>query len=356
MRQFKSKERERAIERGLEFIYETACDEEHFAEFGHDLINFFYFVSTTSSAPALRRSARKMGLERARHWFKKHSTLPRRADAGTVSEYIHGIYATDRFGLRNPALKEQLRKAAQGITALDYFYFDPVMEPPPTDATEPCDECGLFNERGRKTCSECRKRLVVMNRYGVWYDALIAAYNCERVGVHVGARYLDIFKWLPIMRPYRGSENGDNPDFYDTLYAITHIVYTLNDYSLYRLSPRWLPQEYEFLKGNLQEAIETEDPDMMGEFLDTLRAFGLESSHPLIRTGIDFLLSRQNADGSWGDMDVEDVYCRYHPTWTAIDGLREYAWRGERLSFPRLMPVIQTMNKLAEMTRSPSRA
>jgi hypothetical protein len=343
MRPFKLKERECAIRRGLEFIYRMACDEECFAVYGHDLLNCFYFISATSLDSALRQTARKLGRERARVWKREHGLLPRGADAETVSEYIHATYAAERLGLRDPALKAQLRRAAKHITALDYLWFDPANEPPPDNVTEPC-WCGLMNERGRKTCRECRRRLVFINRYRLWYDALIAAYNCERVGVHVGASYREVLKWLPAMRPYRGRENGDNPDFYDCLYAVTHIVYTLNDYSLYRLSPRWLPQEYEFLKTNLREAIATEDPDMMGEFLDSLKAFGLRDTHPLIRTGMEFLLSHQNADGSWGDMKAEGVYERYHPTWTAIDGLREYAWRGERLSFPHLKPMLQAMS------------
>jgi len=343
MRPFKLKERERAIGRGLKFIYQVACDEECFAVYGHDLLNCFYFISATSLDPSLRRTARRLGRERARLWRQQHSRLPRGTDAGVVSEYIHGSYAADRLGLRDPALKAQLRRAAESIKVIDYFWFDPVNEPPPSDVTEPC-WCGTWNERGRKTCRQCRKRLVVINRYKLWYDALIAAYNCERVGVRVGASYWDVLKWLPALRPYRGREGGDNPDFYDCLYAVTHIVYTLNDYSLYRLSPRWLPQEYAFLKTNLGEAIATEDPDMMGEFLDSLKAFGLKDRHPLIRTGMEFLLSCQNADGSWGDTGAEDVYERYHPTWTAIDGLRRYSWRGERLSFPRLKPMLLAMN------------
>ena len=36
--------------------------------------------------------------------------------------------------------------------------------------------------------------------------------------------------------------------------AITHLVYTLNDYNRYRLSQEWLPQEFEFLRENLQGA------------------------------------------------------------------------------------------------------
>jgi hypothetical protein len=344
MRPFKLKERERATKRGLEFIYQMACDEDCFAVYGHDLINCFYFISATSRDPALRRTARKMGRERALEWRLSHRSLPRRADAETVSEYIHGSYAANRLGLRDASLHAQLQRAATRITALDYFWFDPANEPPPSDVTEPC-RCSTHNERGRKTCRQCRRRLIVINRYRLWYDALIAAYNSERVGIRVGASFREVLQWLPVMRPYRGRENGDNPDFYDCLYAVTHIVYTLNDYSMYRLSPRWLPFEYAFLKTNLREAIATEDPDMMGEFLDSLKAFGLRDTHPLMRTGMEFLLSCQNADGSWGDLKAEDVYERYHPTWTAIDGLREYSWRGERLSFPRLQPMLQAMNK-----------
>jgi hypothetical protein len=82
------------------------------------------------------------------------------------------------------------------------------------------------------------------------------------------------------------------------------------------------------------------DPETTGEFLDSLRSFGLTTDHPLIRTGIEYLLSTQNADGSWGCTEEEDIYARYHPTWTAIDGLREYAWQGLGLSFPRLEPLL----------------
>src|SRR5438309_4605385 len=84
-----------------------------------------------------------------------------------------------------------------------------------------------------------------------------------------------------------------------------------------------------------------EDPETNGEFLDSLKAFGLTENHPLIRKGMDYVLATQNADGSWGDVDAEDIYQRYHPTWTAIDGLREYAWRGERLQFPRFMRLLE---------------
>jgi hypothetical protein len=142
------------------------------------------------------------------------------------------------------------------------------------------------------------------------------------------------------MRPYRGYEKGNNPEFYDTVYFVTHVVYTLNDYGVYRLCGRWLPAEFEFLMENLKAAIAMNDPEMVGEFLDCLKAFGLQDKDPRIQNGISYLLSQQNQDGTWGDSNPKDMYMQYHPTWTAIDGLRDYAWRGERLSFPRLKGLL----------------
>jgi hypothetical protein len=166
-------------------------------------------------------------------------------------------------------------------------------------------------------------------------------YLGERYGVTAGARFEDAIKWLPLMRPYRGPEDGRNTDFYWTVYAITHVVYTLNHYNLYRLSPHWLPDEFEFLKENLAEAIRLEDAEMTGEFLDSLKAFGLSDEHPLIRKGTVYVLSQQNADGGWGDPFNEDPYLRYHPSFTAINGLRDIAWKGVGLSFPKLRLLIK---------------
>jgi squalene cyclase len=177
----------------------------------------------------------------------------------------------------------------------------------------------------------------------VWCDALIVTYSGDHYGVELGAHYADVLKWLPAMRPYRGSENGTNPDFFDTVYAVTHIIYTLNNYNQYRQSPILLPAEYQFLKSNLREAIKGDDPDMLGEFMDTLRAFGLTSEDPDIRAGMGYLLSHQNRDGSWGKTYIRN---RYHPTWNGISGLSEYAWRaGEGLSFPEIKPLLERWNR-----------
>jgi hypothetical protein len=35
------------------------------------------------------------------------------------------------------------------------------------------------------------------------------------------------------------------------------------------------------------------------------------------------------------------LYLRYHPAFTAINGLRNIAWRGVGLSFPTLKPLVE---------------
>jgi hypothetical protein len=339
MRKSKALARDQAIRRGLEFIYRTACDEKNFEGWGHDYLGCFHCIASTSRDADLSKLARQLGQERARHWRRKNATVPRGADANMIANLVFGTVAANHFGIYDKELKPQIRQAAANFTGRDYFCFDAATEPPPSDVPIDC-ECGADNQRGRKSCSRCRKALEMYSRYGIYVDALTRTYFAERLGVTLGARYLDVIKWAPTLRPYRGRENGDNPDFFDSIYAVTHVVYTLNGYSLYKLSPRWLPDEYEFLRANLVEAIAMEDPDSMGEFLDTLKSFGLTENDPLIRKGMDYLLATQNSDGSWGDVAAEDIYDRYHPTWTAIDGLREYAWRGEGLHFPEFMRLL----------------
>ena len=333
--------RKQAIDRGLAFIYQTACKRAYFDEYGFDYLGCFHCLVSTSKDRRLRQKALELGRERARKWRRQNATVPRKAEADEIVNLVFGSYSAHSLGLPDERLRRELRKAAAKLTATDVFCFDPAVEPPPSDVPEKC-ECGASNARGRKACHQCRRRLTMMTRYAVWQDALIRTYMGERYGVRLGSSYAQVIRWLPSMRPYPEFVDVDDMQFYDAAYAVTHVVYTLNSYSRYQLSPRWLPAEYSFLKQNLTRAIVMDDPETMGEFLDTLKAFGLAEDHPLIRKGVDFLLATQNADGSWGDVDAEDIYQRYHPTWTAIDGLREYAWRGRRLCFPKVAPLLRS--------------
>jgi hypothetical protein len=142
------------------------------------------------------------------------------------------------------------------------------------------------------------------------------------------------------MKPYPLVTNEDDEVLREAIYAVTHIVYTLNDYGTYKLSPVWLPREFAFLKANVKAACVRDDPEILGELLDSLKAFGLRATDPLVDHGASYLLAEQNEDGSWGDPDEDNIRTRCHTTWTAIDGLRTCAWRGERSTFPELKSIL----------------
>ena len=345
MTQTVSTKRDIAIRQGLAFIYQSAGEPASFESYGSDLLCCFYCISTTSSDADLRRLARSLGRKLARRWWQQHTEVPLNADASDVADLVFGSDAAERLGVGNRAFKQQLRKSAGAFGVRDYLFFDPATERPPADVPFECS-CGAPNPRGRKVCRQCRTPLSMMSPYWVWLNALTIAYTGERHGVRLGASFADVLKWLPAMRPYPSFQSQVvGSDYYWAICAVTHVVYTLNNYSAYRLSPAWLPDEFAFLKENLTRVIEMKDAETLGEILDSLKSFGLSEKHPLMRRGLRYLLSCQNDDGSWGDVQAEDAYERYHSTRTAIDGLRDYAWRGERLSLEKLPPFLALNEK-----------
>lgn len=332
--------RDTAIRRGLDFVHRFGSKTECFESYGSFLICCFALVGATSRDPKLRQLGRGRAEQFARRWTRGDRVVAFSATADLFRTFIQVRYALNRLGLRDASLTAKINLAAKQFSVLDLLGFDPVKEPPPDDLPYPCD-CGLENQRGRKFCKQCKRRLLIPGRYRVWMEALANTYVAERCGIVFGARYADVLKWLPSMRPYPGDD--DEIQFLrEAIYAVTHVVYTLNDYGTYKLSPRWLPREFAFLKSNVEAACVRNDPEILGELLDSLKAFGLGANHPLILRGTRYLLAQQNADGSWGDPEDDNIRSRCHTTWTAIDGLRTCAWRGERLSLPAVKPILKS--------------
>ncbi len=329
-----------STKRGLDFIYRTANTTSGFDSYGSLLVCCFALVGATSRDESLRRLARSRAQRLAQRWGRAYPLVPPDASVDLLLRFVLVRYALSRLGVKDVALNAQIRTAAEGLSAEDLLGFNPVFEPPANDLPYPCD-CGLKNVRGRTFCKQCRRRLVIQSRYRVWMGALASTYVSGRCGMHVGAHYLDVLKWLPTMRPYPVAEDENIELLRDAIYAVTHIVYTLNGYGTYRLRGGWLPREFAFLKANVASACERKDPEILGELLDSLKAFGLGARHPLIMHGTKFLLAAQNEDGSWGDRDEENIRTRCHTTWTAIDGLRSYAWRGERLRYSELKSILK---------------
>jgi hypothetical protein len=170
---FTAADRARAVRRGLDFIYRTARDPSNFETYGSDYLWCFYTVGVSVSDPSVRAAARRMGVERARQWRREHRSLPEDADANTVSDYAFGSDAADSLGLRDPALKRQIRRAAARFDARDFLLFDPRTEAPPADVPADCEFDKTWHPRGATVCRRCGRALRMRTRQDVWYDALI---------------------------------------------------------------------------------------------------------------------------------------------------------------------------------------
>ncbi len=295
-------DRHAAIERALAFIYTTASNETNFGQYGSDMLWCLYSISHTSRDPQLAAEAARTGRELAQHWRNSHPHVPANATAIDVYRLVSGAYAADRLGFPDARFKKELRRAAPHFTAKDYLRFDPAHGPPALDDPK---------------------------RYDIFTDALIRSYFGDAYGILLGAHYRDVLRWLPSLRPYDGDDEDTE---FDAFYAVTHVIYTLDRYHEKGVAMSLLPQEFRFLRRKLDQAIEDDDPEMVGEAIDCLKAAGLEND-PQVRRGMNYLISTQRADGTWAG-DDSDTYTAYHSAWTGIDGLRDYRYRGRVRRLP----------------------
>jgi hypothetical protein len=293
---FTEADRDRAQWRGLYFLYAIARRPAAFQDWGEDLLSAFVNIATTNADRRISDLALRMGRERAYEWRRQHPGVPADANADDVADLVYGSDAADSLGVPDARFHQALRSAASRFTVADFLGFDPKREPPPA-----------------------------RDRYSVFQDALISAYTFDHSGIPMGAHHSDVLRWLPAMHPYPTRRAGSDA-YYDAIYTVTHIVYTDNGYNRNRIAPECFAEEFAYLNSNLNQAIADRDPETLGEYLDSLQAFGLTWSDQRIRRAIEYLLASQNPDGSWGDPREADVYVRYHSTWTALNGIQSFRW------------------------------
>jgi hypothetical protein len=307
-------DRDRAIRKALLFIEHSADDPRNFAQFGSDYLFCFSSIAAAATDPTLPLEANRFGRILANRWAIENSAdrvgelPPAKRTADAIADLVGGWYGATLLNADDTDVKPILRAAAAKFGPLDYLGFDPAQGPPPD---------GLPDAKGKPR-----------SKYSVWLDALITTYQGDAYGVRLGADYRNVVRWLPRMRPYRAPDGGWRWEFLDVVYTLTHLVYTLNDYGVHRVPKAALEPEYQYLHENLPRAIQLEDPETMGEFLDTLKAFGATMDDPMIRLGTAYLLDTQRPDGTWSAPGETDAYTLYHSAWTGIGGLMGSRWQG----------------------------
>ena len=241
----------------------------------------FYFIATTSRDRALRRTALIAGRERARYWKQRWYRRRRKLDAATIVDDICASYAAEQLGIAHREIRGDLESAVARYSPHELLGFDPRSGHVPRDLPEDC-ACSVFNERGRRRCRTCRRSLAARSRYEAWYGALIKIYFCERWGLRLPVGNSDVMSLLPALRPYPRPRSRH---YRDAIYAVTHIIYALNDYSRTRLPAHLVRRERAFLEASMSWAIGRGEADTVGEIVDSLAGCGLADTDPLMGKG-----------------------------------------------------------------------
>ena len=318
-------ERERAVHHALDCLYAIARRESVFRLYDGHLLLALALAASTSRSRGLRRKAAAMGRERARRWMTRWPLIRSRLDADSVMQQVIASDGASRLGLMPRRIQRDLHAVIARIPASTLLYFDPAREDVPMDVPAEC-ACGTFAPRGRRTCATCGRRLKLLDPYEVWYYALTNAYFCERQAMPLRVRPADLLRKVSDLRPYPAAGTRRH---YQAVYAVTHIVYVLNDYGEARLSPRVLRRERAFLAASLRPALDRREPDTVAEIVESLLALGVSDTNPLVEAGRTFLLATQRPDGGWGD--EADEYGRFHTLWAAIDALKDHAWKRRKI-------------------------
>ncbi len=318
--------RRAAVHRALRYLAAVARDAKHFEDYASDLLFCFYSLSEAAADEELRRLCLEAGRERAAYWRLKNPVVPEKTGAIGIADWVYACISADGFGFPNPAIRQDLERRAAQFTAVDFLAFDPLREGPPSDIPQRCSKCRKRSVRGSRRCFHCHRKLAMTSRFDIFFEALLTAYFGDRYGIRLGASLPDVARWIPSLRPYTWRGRKPDDDFYSIAYTVTHILYVHNDYDRRALPRADFQPEFDFLTAHFRRNIEAKDPETLGEFIDSLLVLGMPESDPLIREGMDFILARQNPDGSWGDPKDTDIYNRYHTTWTGIGALMEYKW------------------------------
>ena len=249
----------------------------------------------------------------------------------TVQEIINvviGMYCLERIAISHK-FKDEVMKSVSLHTAMDYYGWDPVNENvPSTKIPERCTHCGLLNDRDKKMCFKCGKKLVMQSPYRIMSNALIHSFFAYKAGVVLGTPFINVLKHLPEFRPYKGHDMLEWEDYFDQCYMITHVIFVLSNWGELSLDQNMFPHEYFFIIRNLPVHMYTGDIHLVSEFLECLRIFGTPDSSELIQKGITLLLENQNVNGSWDSNKGTDAYTQYHATMCACQAMLAHRYCG----------------------------
>lgn len=184
-----------------------------------------------------------------------------------------------------------------------------------------CRDATESARRGKWTAPKNKRE-----HYKFCTENLILAYIGYQSKTCIGHSLSETFADALNQRPYKSREEIGHDAFTAQGFVVTHIVYIASDYNRKQLDPELIAPEKNYMLNTLDQLIDNGEVELLGEYLDALRTCGVEKSDPKWQRAAEWLLEQQNTDGSWGDLQEENTYKRYHVTLAAVQGLRDYKY------------------------------
>jgi len=162
--------------------------------------------------------------------------------------------------------------------------------------------------RGAGNCIECNAHLHARVDYGALTDALVWTYLFEEIGLPLlcnnsRVSFLDVVAILPVVRTYQRIDELGHDFFRLQCYFVTHYIYVLSDWGRHMVHRELFEEEFLFLLLNLGQVTSMEDPELIGEFIQCLRIFGVSSVDSTIWPLIHDVLHLAS------DLQMPAIYC-----------------------------------------------
>ena len=299
-----------SIMRGLDFLQSMGeqlfRNEQLAAKHGPDLMLPFYIPPASAKfASTEERHALRVATSLAQEWRKRVSGIsrymPPRVPAAELLNLMQGLYSLDMLGIGDPVLHAQLHERAGAWRTADFLKYDPAAGEPPSSVRERC-VCSSLVPEGAAECPSCRRPAVPMSPFDTWLEALIWTFHGCRMRIGLGACFFDVLRQVcnAFGRLYPRRHKLSEKDRHYLTYALTHVIYALNNFDERSLEPSLFPPMVPaFLREQLHAAMKADDPDLAGELLDCLKCLG-QGGDASTTAAEKFLVARQSvADGGW---------------------------------------------------------
>jgi len=106
-----------AVRRGFDFLCRAICDPQAFEAYGFDYL-FSLLTQLNSRDAVIRRRAQELGHTLSQQWVAQHSSVPRDADAETITELAFGSLTVRQLGLTD-SLRSSLLAAASDFSPIE---------------------------------------------------------------------------------------------------------------------------------------------------------------------------------------------------------------------------------------------